>query len=134
VNQVKAGSTRPLTFQFFDSLGNPVVNLAYCNTPDPTTPGLCDSPSMTATPTAPWISFVAIPIPCTVNVGVNTATDIAITATGNSGFQNNGGGNYQLNWKTQKGLTGCANVQVTYSTGGAANAVLFPATLGFRFN
>ena len=133
VNQVKAGSTRPLTFQFFDSLGNPVLNLAYCNTPDPVTPGACLNPVLTATPTAPWINFIAVPIPCTANA-VNSATDLTVNAAGNSGFQNNGGGNYQLNWKTQKGLTGCANVQATYSTGGAANAVLFPATLGFRFN
>lgn len=134
VNQVKAGSTRPLIFQFFDSLGNPVLNLAYCNTPDPATPGACLNPVLTATSATPWINFIAVPIPCTADAGVNSATDLAVTAAGNSGFQNNGGGNYQLNWKTQKGMTGCVNLQATYSTGGAANAVLFPATLGFRFN
>ena len=133
VNQVKAGSTRPLTFQFFDALGNPVTNLAYCNIPDPNTAGLCDSPMLTATATSPWINLIAVPIPCG-NALVNNATDTTITAAGNSGFQNNGGGNYQLNWKTVKGMTGCANVQVTYSTGGPTNAVLFPAILGFRFN
>jgi hypothetical protein len=134
LNQIKAGSARPLTFQFFDNLGSPVLNLAYCNTPDPVTPGACLNPVLTATPTAPWVNLIAVPIPCTANAVVNGATDLTVTAAGNSGFQNNGGGNYQLNWKTQKGLTGCANVQVTYSTGGAANAVLFPAALGFRFN
>jgi hypothetical protein len=134
LNRVKAGSARPLAFQFFDSLGNPVLNLAYCNSPDQATPGLCDNPNMAATPTTPWINFNVVPIPCTVNAGVNSSTDVTISASGNSGLQNNGGGNYQLNWKTQKGVTGCVNVQVTYSTGGAANAVQFPASLGFQLN
>jgi hypothetical protein len=65
---------------------------------------------------------------------VNASSDLTVSAAGNSGFQNNGGGSYQLNWKTQKGLTGCANVQVTYSIGGAANVEQFPAILGFKFN
>jgi len=59
----------------------------------------------------------------------NTATDIS--APGNSGFQNLGGGNYQMNWKTQKSWAGsCANVLATFDNG----VVEFPADLGFKFN
>jgi hypothetical protein len=134
LNLVKAGATRPLQFQFFDNLGNPVLNLAYCNSPSTSMPGVCLAPSMTATPTTPWINFSPVPIPCSANAGVNTSSDLTVSAAGNSGLQNNGGGSYQLNWKTEKGLTGCANVQVTYSIGGAANVEQFPAILGFKFN
>src|SRR5262249_43942025 len=104
LNMVKAGATRPLLFQFLDSLGNPVLTLAYCNSPDPATPAACLPPSMTATATTPWINFSAMTIPCTANAVANASTDLTVSAAGNSGLQNLGGGNYQLNWKTQKGV------------------------------
>ena len=128
LNQVKAGSTRPLIFQFFDSLGNPVLNLSFCKSFTGTT---CNDPGVAA----PWINISSFGIACPNGAQVNPATDATVSFPGNSGFQNNGGGNYQLNWQTQKSWKGsCANVQVTYFTGGAANVVLFPANVGFQFN
>lgn len=129
LNQVKAGSTKPLLFQFFDSLGHPVTNLAFCNS---FTGTVCnDNPAVLA----PWINISSFGIGCPNGTPVNPATDGTLSAAGNSGFQNNGGGSYQLNWKTQKAWKGyCANVQVTYFTGGAADVVLFPALAGFQFN
>jgi len=48
---------------------------------------------------------------------------------GNSGFQNLGGGNYQMNWNTQNSWKGtCATVQVTFDNG----VMLIPA-VGFKF-
>jgi hypothetical protein len=61
---------------------------------------------------------------------VNTIADTSISTAGNSGFQNNGGGNYQFNWKTQKSWAGtCRNIQVTFDNG----VRQIPATLGFQF-
>jgi Legume lectin domain len=128
LNQVKAGSTRPLIFQFFDNLGSPVTNLSFCNS---FTGTACNDPGVVA----PWINIASFGIACPNGAPINPSTDTTVSFSGNSGFQNNGGGNYQLNWKTQKGWNGsCANVQVTYFTGGAANVVLFPANVGFQFN
>lgn len=128
LNQVKAGSTRPLLFQFFDNLGNPVMNLSFCKS---FTGTVCND--IPAVP-APWINISSFGVSCPNSAPINPSTD-TVSSSGNSGFQNNGGGNYQLNWKTQKSWTGsCANVQVTYFTGGPANVVLFPANLGFKFN
>jgi hypothetical protein len=129
LNQVKAGSTRPLVFQFFDNLGNPVANLSFCNS---FTGTVCnDNPTVSA----PWINLSFFGIACQSGALINPATDVTVSSSGNSGFQNLGNGNYQLNWSTQKAWKGfCANVQVTYFTGGAANVVLFPANVGFQFN
>jgi len=134
LNQVQAGATRPLSFFFYDNNGNPVTNLAYCDLPS-STAGVCSNPSMTATATMPWINIASVAIPCQAGAPVNTTTnDTTISTTGGSPFQNNGSGAYQINWKTMKSWQGfCANVQVTYSTGGAANVVLFPASFGFQF-
>jgi len=133
LNLVKAGSTVPLKFQFFDNLGNPVLNLAYCNTVS-STPAVCSDPAMAATPTTPWINLNPVVITCQNSSAINTATDTSLSLVSNTGLLNQGGGNYQLNWKTPKGQQGCANIQVTYSTGGAANVVLFPASFGFLFD
>ncbi len=119
LNMVKAGSTRPLAFQLFDILGNPVTTLTWCAN---TTGTGC---------TAPWVNLAYFFVNCPAQTGTvdNTATDIS--APGNSGFQNLGGGNYQMNWKTQKSWAGsCANVQATFDNG----VVEFPADLGFMFN
>jgi hypothetical protein len=129
LNQLKAGATRPLTFEFFDNLGQPVTNLSLCNS---FTGTVCnDFPTVMA----PWINFSSVGIACPNGAATNAATDVTVSFPGNSGLQNNGGGSYQLNWKTLKGWQGfCSNVQVTYFTGGAANVVLFPASVGFKFN
>ena len=129
LNLVKAGSTRPLQFQFFDNLGNPVTNLSLCNSFTPTSSGnVCaDSPTV---PT-PWVNLTSFGIACPNSSAINLSTDGTVSFPGNSGLQNNGGGNYQLNWKTQKGWNGfCANVVVTFDSG----PFVVPATLGFQFN
>jgi len=134
VNQIKAGSTRPLSFFFYNSDGSPNVNLAYCNTPS-TTPGLCADTGLAGSPATPWINIFPVGIACQGGAPLNTGTETSISTTGGSGFQNNGNGAYQANWKTLKNWAGsCANVRVTYSTGGAANVVLFPTNFGFQFN
>lgn len=119
LNMVKAGSTRPLKFQWFDTLGNPVTNLTWCAN---TTGTGC---------TAPWVNLQYFFVPCGVPSGteINTASDIS--SPGNSGFQNLGGGNYQMNWQTQKAWKGsCATVEATFDNG----LVVVPATVGFQFN
>lgn len=129
LNLVKAGSARPLQFQLFDNLGNPVTNLSLCNSFTPTSSGnVCaDSPTV---PT-PWVNLTSFGIACPNSSAINTSTDGTVLFPGNSGLQNNGGGNYQLNWKTQKGWSGfCANVVVTFNSG----LFVVPATLGFQFN
>jgi len=117
LNMVKAGSTRPLSFQLFDLLGNPVTNFNWCATTDGTG---C---------TAPWVNLSYFFVNCQSDVASNTDTDIS--SPGNSGFQNLGGGNYQMNWQTQKSWKGgCANVEATFDNG----LNLIPADLGFKFN
>jgi hypothetical protein len=119
LNMVKAGSTRPLKFQWFDPPGNPDPNLTWCAN---TTGTGC---------TAPWVNLQYFFVLCPAQSGtvVNTTTDIS--SPGNSGFQNLGGGNYQMNWQTQKSWKGsCANVEATFSNG----LVVVPATPGFQFN
>ena len=129
LNQVKAGSTRPLIFNWNDSAGNPITNLSYCNSFVETNSGyVCqDSPTV---PT-PWVSVSQFVVACPGAVTVNTATDTSISTSGNSGFQNNGGGNYQLNWQTRKSQKGtCVNIQVTFDNG----VTEIPAMLGFQLN
>ena len=118
LNMVKAGSTRPLIFNWNDSSGNPVANLNYC-------------PNMSGTGcTAPWVNLTYFGIVCPGSTAVNITTDTTDSA-GNSGFQNNGGGNYQLNWKSQKSWKGyCVNVEATFDNG----LVVVPASVGFQFN
>jgi lectin family protein len=119
LNQVKAGSARPLPFQFFDNSGSAVTNLT-----------LCTNVSGTGC-TVPWVNLASFAVACSPGAPVNSATDTStLLSSGGSGLQNNGGGNYQFNWKTQKGWQGCANVIVTFSSG----LVVTPATLGFQFN
>jgi hypothetical protein len=118
LNIVKAGSTRPLAFQWLDNLGNPVTNLTWCASPNPA-PGAC---------TAPWVNLEYFSISCVTDTQISTATDVS--SPGNSAFQNLGGGNYQMNWKTQKSWKGtCANIQVTFN-----NGVTLDPAVGFQFN
>jgi hypothetical protein len=130
LNQVKAGSTRPLPFQFFDVLGKPVTNLSLCNSFSfvQGTGNVChDTPAVSA----PWVNISSFGIACPNSSTVNDATDATVSFARNSGLQNQGAGSYQLNWKTQKGWKGlCANVVVTFDSG----LVFVPATLGFQFN
>ncbi len=127
LNMVKAGSTLPLKFTFFDVFGNPITNLSYCYAPSTTQPGVCtDSPAVAS----PWVNIFSFGIPCPGGQ-VNTQTDTSsLTATNNS-LQNLGGGAYQFNWKTQKAWAGyCTEVEVKFDGG----LKVVPATLGFQFN
>lgn len=130
LNQVKAGATRPLAFNWSDNQGNPVTNLSYCMSFTSSSSGnVCqDSPPV---PT-PWVNLSSFGIVCPNGAPINPATDdTSIDASGDSGFQNLGNGNYQVNWKTRKGWKGsCANVQVTFDSGQTE----VPATMGFQFN
>jgi YVTN family beta-propeller protein len=129
LNQVKAGSTRPLSFQFFDVLGNPVGNLSLCNSFKAVGgANVClDSP---AVPT-PWVNFASYGIPCPNSASINPSTDSTLDAAGGSGLQKLSGGSYQFNWKTLKSWKGaCANVVVTFDS----TLTVVPATLGFQFN
>jgi hypothetical protein len=130
LNQVKAGSTRPLAFSWSDNQGNPITNLSYCTSFTMSNSGnVCqDSPTV---PT-PWVNLSSFGIVCPNGAPINPSTDDStITTSGSSAFQNLGGGNYQMNWKTSKSWKGsCADIQVTFDSG----VTEVPATLGFQFN
>ena len=62
---------------------------------------------------------------------INGTPGVGTSGGGPSGLLNQGGGNYQLNWKTQRLWQGsCANILVTFDSG----LVVTPATIGFQFN
>jgi hypothetical protein len=130
LNRAKAGSARPLKFNWNDNSGNPITNLSYCNSFNTTISGnVCqDLPTV---PT-PWVNLSSFGIVCPNGAPVNPATDDPTLSTaGGSGFQNLGEGNYQMNWKIPKSWKGfCANVQVTFDNG----VTEVPAILGFQFN
>jgi YVTN family beta-propeller protein len=129
LNQVKAGSTRPLSFQFFDNQGNPITNLSFCNSFSSSNAGnVClDSPAVPK----PWVNLTSYGIACPNSATINPSTDATVDASGGSGLQNLTGGSYQFNWKTLKGWKGaCANVVATFDSG----LTVVPATMGFQFN
>lgn len=102
-NLVKAGQAVPIQFQAFFSNGEPVLNL-----------------------TMPFVSISSGSILCD---STDIATDlIDSTSTGNSGFQNLGGGNYQFNWATSKSWSGtCRQLQLDLGDG-----VLHTANFKFK--
>jgi hypothetical protein len=106
LNVIQAGSTVPLKWQTFDSFGNPVTNLTLCKTF-----GGAGCPT-----TTPWVFIGTIAINCTTDQITGT-TDVPTDAAGNSGLQNQGGGNYQYNWKTVKGSKGCVTPVLQFSSG-----------------
>jgi len=127
LNTVKAGAARPLSFQLFDVLGNPVTNLSLCNSINQIT-NTCTDPTVPAN--SPWVYLSTFGVSCPSNVSTNLGTD-TLTSSGNSGLQNLGGGNYQIIWKTQKSWQGqCGNVSLSFSSG----LTIVPATGGFLFN
>jgi hypothetical protein len=129
LNRVKAGSTRPLIFNWNNSSGNPITNLSYCTSFSTTNSGNVCQDSKTV-PT-PWVNIAYFQIACPGGALVNSGTDATISGTGGSGFQNNGSGNYQINWQSQKSWKGtCYNVQVTFDNG----VTQIPADFGFQFN
>jgi len=132
LNLVKLGATRPLPFQLFDISGMPVPSLSLCNsfTFTPSLGNVCnDSPAVST----PWVNLSFFVIGCPNSAPINTGTDTTVSFPGNSAIQNNGGGNFQVNWQT-KGLPlskgSCANVVATFDFG----LKVVPATIGFQFN
>ena len=114
LNVVQAGSAVNLIWQQFAAPNTPLTNLSYCSTSNPG-PGTC---------TAPWVNLSTVPANCsTGEVSSNT-----IQAAGNSGLQNIGQGNYQVNWKTVKGSKGCVKVVVTFDSG----LTLLPAIFQYK--
>ena len=104
LNVIQPGQTVPLKWQTLDSSGNPVTNLTLC----PTFGG-CST-------TTPWVFIGVAPINCASDQIMGT-TETAAGTAGNSGLQNLGNGNYQYNWKTVKGSTGCVTPVLQFSTG-----------------
>ena len=114
INVIKAGSAVPLIWQQFLAPNVPETNLTFCSSPNPA-PGTC---------TAPWVNLGTIPSACSGD----SDNETTIGASGNSGLQNLGNGNYQFNWKTTKGSTGCVVVVATFDSG----LVVYPATFQYK--
>lgn len=90
VNVVKAGRTVPLTFSVTDAGGAPVVDLTA-------------------------VSVQATSLSCGSG---DTVSLLSETATGGSGLQNLGGGQYQFNWATPKSYAGsCKTVSLNLGDG-----------------
>jgi hypothetical protein len=102
---LKAGSTKPLSWQTLDSSSNPVTNLS-----------LCGNTSGTGC-TAPWVNIGTLAIDCTTLGGLSGAAVQGTTSAGGLGLQNLGNGNYQYNWQTVKGATGCVTPVLQFSSG-----------------
>ena len=118
INVINAGRAVPLLWQQFLAPGDPVTNLTFCSSPNPRA-GSC---------TAPWVNLGTIPVTCPGGLPVQSSTETTIAASGNSGLQNEGNGNYQFNWKTVKGSTGCVKVVATFDSG----LVVYPATFKYK--
>jgi hypothetical protein len=118
INVINGGRAVPLTWQLFLAPNVPNTNLTFCSSPNPGI-GTC---------TAPWVNLGTIPITCPGGSPVHSATETTISAAGNSGMQNLGSGNYQFNWKTIKGSTGCVTVVATFDSG----LVTYPATFQYK--
>lgn len=94
LNIAQAGQGVPVAFQVVNASGNPVTNL-----------------------TMPPVSIVFAPAPC-ADLDTTADATIPVNASGNSGFQNLGGGDYEFVWKTAKSLSGtCGQLQVNLGDG-----------------
>jgi len=118
INVIHAPQAVPLIWQQFLAPNVPLTNLTFCASPNPGA-GSC---------TAPWVNLGTIPITCPGGAPVHSTTETTISAAGNSGLQNFGNGNYQFNWKTVKGATGCVIVVATFDSG----LVVSPATFQYK--
>ena len=105
VNLATAGQSIPLGFHVFDESNNPIVNLSLCTQQNPS---LCPAGS---------VQIVDFQSSCSVDGDTEIGAVIA-DGSGNSGLINQGNGNYQFNWKTQKAWAGtCRTVQVNLLDG-----------------
>jgi hypothetical protein len=91
MNVSKAGQAIPLKWRLTDALGHPITNLTS-------------------------VSIQAMDLNCALG---NTTDQIEEYASGSSGLQNLGDGNYQFNWKTPGGYAGsCKSVALAFGAGG----------------
>ncbi len=105
VNPVKAGQAVPLSFSILTQGGAPVTNLTLCTAAN------------TASCLPGSVAIQDYPSSCSVDGDTSFGPEVPADAPGNSGLQNLGGGNYQFNWKTTKGWTGCRTIQVNLLDG-----------------
>jgi hypothetical protein len=105
----------PLSWDFRDSLGNPVTKLHLCN-------------PISSSCKAPWVNLGAIQVNC--STGVPSATEVPISSVFNTGLLNLGRGEYSFLWDTHKGFTKgtCTKAVLTFDSG----LTEFPATFQFR--
>jgi len=116
INVTQAGSAVPLKWQQFIAPNVPNTNLTICSSPNPGA-GSC---------TAPWVNLATIGISCPNNPPPPLTT---ISAAGGSSLQNNGNGNYEFDWQTAQGSTGCVvKVVATFDSG----LVVYPATFQYK--
>lgn len=118
INVIHAPQAVPLSWQQLIAPNVPLTNLSFCSTPNPAA-GQC---------TAPWVNLGTIPVTCPGGPPVHSETETTISAAGGSGLQNFGNGNYQFNWKTTKGSTGCVTVVATFDSG----LTVYPATFEYK--
>ncbi len=106
INLVQAGQAVPLSFQVFDENNQPISNLTLCTQQNPAS---CPSGS---------VDILDYPSNCSIDGNDDIGSVITAGGSGNSGLQNQGGGSYQFNWKTQKGWAKtCRTIQVNLLDG-----------------
>jgi len=118
INVIHPPQAVPLIWQQFVAPNVPLTNLTFCSSPNPVA-GSC---------TAPWVNLGTIAVTCPGGPPVHSSAETTISAAGNSGLQNFGNGNYQFNWKTVKGSTGCVTVVATFDSG----LTVYPATFQYK--
>ena len=118
INIINPGRAVPLIWQLFLAPNVPNTSLTFCSSPNPVA-GSC---------TAPWVNLGTIAVTCPGGPSVNSATETTISAAGGSGLQNFGNGEYQFDWKTVKGSTGCVRVVATFDSG----LVTYPAIFQYK--
>ena len=93
MNVSKAGQAIPLKWTLRNALGAPVTDLTT-------------------------VTIKAVGITCPLG---GTADQVEEYASGSSGLQNLGGGNYQFNWKTPTAYTGsCKSIELVFAAGGVS--------------
>lgn len=106
INLAQAGQAIPLSFQVFDENNQPISNLTLCTQQNP---GSCPSGS---------VDILDYQSNCSIDGNDDIGSVINADGSGNSGLQNQGGGSYQFNWKTQKAWAGtCRTIQVNLLDG-----------------
>jgi hypothetical protein len=98
LNEVKAGQTMPLRWQLADAAGSPVTTLASA-------------------------SISVQNVSCGQASSVDAVEEVV---SGPSGLQNQGGGNYQLNWQTNRASAGeCVLIHLKLGNDAVAHQAYF---------